>query len=476
MKKIKKTKIIATIGPSSSSSSIMEKMMIEGVDVFRINFSHAKHNEVKKTIKRIRDIDKKLSLNTAIIADLQGPKLRIGKMRKNSSFKTGDKITIDCKSQLVGSNKKLFVNYKNLAKDIKEGEKILLDDGKIILKALSTNKKDLINAEVIQGGEISSNKGFNLPNTKISLSPLTDKDIKDAVLAIKEHADWIALSFVRKKSDIENLLKIIDKNSEYRIPVIAKIEKPEALKNIDDIIKVSSGLMVARGDLGVELQSSEIPLIQKKLVAKAKKARIPVIIATQMMESMMESISPSRAEVNDVANSVMDGADAVMLSGETSVGKYPIEVIKTISSIINKVENSNLISLASKRPKDLKDKRYITKSICFSAAKMANNIKAKAISTLTNSGYTAFQISSWRPSTHILVFTSNRRLLNQLNLLWGVKAFFYDGFQSTDTTVDEINKIALDNKYLQKGDKVINLTSMPIDKKGMTNTLRISEI
>ena len=476
MRKIKKTKIIATIGPSSSSSSIMEKMILEGVDVFRINFSHAKHNEVKKTIKRIRDIDKKMSLNTAIIADLQGPKLRIGKMRKNSSFKIGDEITIDCKSQLVGSSKKLFVNYKDLAKDIKEGEKILLDDGKIILKALSTNKKDLINAEVIQGGEISSNKGFNLPNTKISLSPLTDKDIKDAVLAIKEHVDWIALSFVRKKSDIENLLKIIDKNSEYRIPVIAKIEKPEALKNIDDIIKVSSGLMVARGDLGVELQSSEIPLIQKRLVAKAKKARIPVIIATQMMESMMESISPSRAEVNDVANSVMDGADAVMLSGETSVGKYPIEVIKTISSIINKVENSNLISLASKRPKDQKSKRYITKSICFSAAKMANDIKAKAISTLTNSGYTAFQISSWRPSTNVLVFTSNRRMLTQLNLLWGVKAFFYDGFQSTDTTVDEINKIALDNKYLQKGDKVINLTSMPIDKKGMTNTLRISEI
>ena len=476
MKKIKKTKIIATIGPASSSSEIMEKMVTEGVDVFRINFSHAKHNEVKKIIKRVRDIDKKLSLNTAIIADLQGPKLRIGKMRKNSSLKLGDKITIDCKSQLVGSSKKLYVNYKNLAQDINEGEKILLDDGKIILKTLSTNKKDLINAEVVQGGEVSSNKGFNLPNTKVSLSPLTDKDVKDAILAIKENVDWLALSFVRKKGDIEDLIKIIDKNSDYKIPVIAKIEKPEALKNIDEIIKVSSGLMVARGDLGVELQSSEIPLIQKRLVAKAKKERIPVIIATQMMESMMNSMSPSRAEVNDVANSVMDGADAVMLSGETSVGEYPIEVIKTMASIINKVENSNLISLASKRPKDQKSKRYITKSICFSAAKMANDIKAKAISTLTNSGYTAFQISSWRPSTHILVFTSNRRILTQLNLLWGVKAFFYDGFQSTDSTVEEINKIALNNKYIQKGDKVINLTSMPIDKKGMTNTLRISEI
>ncbi|SUZ78706.1 uncharacterized protein METZ01_LOCUS31560 [marine metagenome] len=450
--------------------------MLEGVDVFRINFSHAKHNEVKKTIKLIREIDKKLSLNTAIIADLQGPKLRIGKMKKNSSFNEGDKITIDSKSQLVGNSKQLYVNYKNLAKDIKEGENILLDDGKIILKILSTNKKDLITAEVIQGGNIASNKGFNLPNTKISLSPLTEKDIEDAILAIKENVDWLALSFVRSKSDIEDLLKIIDQNSEYRIPVIAKIEKPEALKNIDEIIKVSSGLMVARGDLGVELQSSEIPLIQKKLVAKAKKARIPVIIATQMMESMMESMSPTRAEVNDVANSVMDGADAVMLSGETAVGKYPLEVITTISSIINKVENSNLISLANKRPKDKKSKRYITKSICFSAAKMANDIKAKAISTLTNSGYTAFQISSWRPSTHVLVFTSNKRILTQLNLLWGVKAFFYDGFESTDRTVEQINKIALDNKFLQKGDKVINLTSMPIDKKGMTNTLRISEI
>ena len=378
MKKIKKTKIIATIGPSSSSSKTMEQMMLGGVDVFRINFSHAKHNEVKKTIKLIREIDKKLSLNTAIIADLQGPKLRIGKMKKNSSFNKGDKITIDSKSQLVGNSKKLYVNYKNLAKDIKEGENILLDDGKIILKILSTNKRDLITAEVIQGGNIDSNKGFNLPNTKISLSPLTEKDIEDAILAIKEKVDWLALSFVRSKSDIEDLLKIIDQNSEYRIPVIAKIEKPEALKDIDKIIKVSSGLMVARGDLGVELESSEIPLIQKKLVAKAKKARIPVIIATQMMESMMENLSPTRAEVNDVANSVMDGADAVMLSGETSVGKYPLEVIKTISSIINKVENSNLISLANKRPKDQKSKRYITKSICFSAAKMANDIKAKA--------------------------------------------------------------------------------------------------
>ena len=475
MKKIKKTKIIATIGPSSSSSSVMEKMMIEGVDVFRINFSHAKHNEVKKIIKQIREIDNKLSLNTAIIADLQGPKLRIGRMRKNSSLKIGDEIAIDCKSQLIGNNKKLYVNYKDLAKDIKQGEKILIDDGKIILKVLNTNKKTQIIAEVIQGGEVKSNKGFNLPNTKISLSPLTDKDVKDAILAIKENVDWIALSFVRKRSDIESLVKIINKKSEYSIPVIAKIEKPEALKNIDEIIKVSSGLMVARGDLGVELQSSEIPLIQKKLVAKAKKSRIPVIIATQMMESMMESVTPSRAEVNDVANSIMDGADAVMLSAETSVGKHPTEVVTQISKIITSVEYSDMISVPESPPK-IKTNRYTTKFICYHAAQIANETKIAAITTLTHSGYTAFQVSSWRPHSNIIVFTSNKRILCRLNLLWGVKAFYYDRSVSTDKTIEEINNIVNKKGFAKKGDMVINLASMPVKESGMVNTLKISEI
>ena len=266
------------------------------------------------------------------------------------------------------------------------------------------------------------------------------------------------------------------KRQDHRIPVIAKIEKPEGVKNIDDIMKHASGIMVARGDLGVEINAAEIPLIQKKLVDKAKKARIPVIIATQMMESMMESINPNRAEVNDVANSVMDGADAVMLSGETSVGSHPIEVVQTISRIIAKVENSSLIALKHKHPRDYDSERFITKSVCYYAAKIANDTNAKAISTLTNSGYTAYQISSWRPKTHVLVFTSNKKILTQLNLLWGVKAFYYDGTESTDTTVEEINKIAVENSYLQKDDKVINLTSMPIDKKGMVNTLRVSKI
>jgi pyruvate kinase len=476
MKKLKKTKIIATLGPSTSSSGVIEKLVKEGVDVLRINFSHSSHEEAQVLIKEIRKINTNLNTNTSILADLQGPKLRIGEMSPDISLNVGSIIKIKTGKEFIGDDKVIFINYQTLPLDINKGEEILIDDGKIILKVTETNKKDQILAEVIQGGNVSSNKGFNLPNTSISQPALTDKDIKDAIFSAKQNVDWIALSFVRQESDIKSLIKLLEKNTDYRIPVIAKIEKPEGVKNIDAIMKYASGIMVARGDLGVEINAAEVPLIQKKLVDKAKKARIPVIIATQMMESMMESLNPNRAEVNDVANSVMDGADAVMLSGETSVGKHPIEVIKTISKIISKVENSNLISLKHKHPKDYDSDRFITKSVCYYAAKIANDTNAKAISTLTNSGYTAYQISSWRPKTHVLVFTSNSRILTQLNLLWGVKAFYYDSTESTDKTVEEINKIAVDNEYLQKNEKVINLTSMPIHEKGMVNTVRVTKI
>jgi len=476
MKKIKKTKIIATLGPATSSNDIIKKIIKEGVDVLRINFSHSSHDEAEALIKEIRKINSELNINTSILADLQGPKLRIGEIIQGTSLIVGSELKIKTGKEFIGDNKVIFVNYESLPKDIVEGEKILIDDGKIILKVTGTNKKDQIKTEVIQGGEISSNKGFNLPNTNISQPALTDKDIEDAIFSAKQNVDWIALSFARHASDVKSLIKLIEKNTDHRIPVIAKIEKPEGVKNIDEIMKYASGIMVARGDLGVEIDAAEVPLIQKKLVYKAKKARIPVIIATQMMESMMESLNPNRAEVNDVANSVMDGADAVMLSGETSVGEHPVEVIQTISKIIGKVENSSLISLKHKHPTDYDSDRFITKSICYYAAKIANDTNAKAISTLTNSGYTAYQISSWRPRTHVLVFTSNKRILTQLNLLWGVKAFYYDGTESTDKTVEEINKIAFDHNYLQKNEKVINLTAMPIHEKGMVNTVRISKI
>ena len=476
MKKIKKTKIIATLGPATSSTDVIKKIIKEGVDVLRINFSHSSHDEAEALIKEIRKINSELNTNTSILADLQGPKLRIGEIIKGTSLNVGSELKIKTGKEFVGDNKVIFVNYESLPKDIVEGERILIDDGKIILKVTGTNKKDQIKAEVIQGGEVSSSKGFNLPNTNISQPALTDKDIEDAIFSAKQNVDWIALSFVRHASDVKSLIKLIEKNTDHRIPVIAKIEKPEGVKNIDEIMKYASGIMVARGDLGVEIDAAEVPLIQKKLVYKAKKARIPVIIATQMMESMMESLNPNRAEVNDVANSVMDGADAVMLSGETSVGEHPVEVVQAISKIIGKVENSSLISLKHKHPTDYDSDRFITKSICYYAAKIANDTNAKAISTLTNSGYTAYQISSWRPRTHVLVFTSNKRILTQLNLLWGVKAFYYDGTESTDKTVEEINKIAFDHNYLQKNEKVINLTAMPIHEKGMVNTVRISKI
>ena len=476
MKRLKKTKIIATLGPSTSTFESIENLIKEGVDVLRINFSHSTHKEAEFLIKSIREINHSMSTNIAILADLQGPKLRIGEVDKNTQLSDGDKVLIKTDKGFKGNEKKLYLNYQNLGEDIKKNEKILIDDGKIILKVLNINNKNEVLTEVIQGGELSSNKGFNLPNTFLSQPALTDKDIDDAIFSAKHNVDWIALSFVRKGSDIKSLVKLLEKNTDHRIPVIAKIEKPEGVKNIDEIMKYASGIMVARGDLGVEINAAEVPLIQKKIVNKAKKARIPVIIATQMMESMMKSLNPNRAEVNDVANSIMDGADAVMLSGETSMGDHPIEVIRTISRIIGRVENSELISLKHKHPSDYESDRFITKSVCYYAAKIANDTKAKAISTLTNSGYTAYQISSWRPKTHVLVFTSNKRILTQLNLLWGVKAFYYNGTESTDRTIEEINKLAVDNNLLQKDDKVVNLTSMPIEKKGMVNTVRVSKI
>ena len=476
MKRLKKTKIIATLGPSTSTFESIENLIKEGVDVLRINFSHSTHKEAEFLIKSIREINHSMSTNIAILADLQGPKLRIGEVDKNTQLSDGDKVLIKTDKGFKGNEKKLYLNYQNLGEDIKKNEKILIDDGKIILKVLNINNKNEVLTEVMQGGELSSNKGFNLPNTFLSQPALTDKDIDDAIFSAKHNVDWIALSFVRKGSDIKSLVKLLEKNTDHRIPVIAKIEKPDGVKNIDEIMKYASGIMVARGDLGVEINAAEVPLIQKKLVNKAKKARIPVIIATQMMESMMKSLNPNRAEVNDVANSIMDGADAVMLSGETSMGDHPIEVIRTISRIIGRVENSELISLKHKHPSDYESDRFITKSVCYYAAKIANDTKAKAISTLTNSGYTAYQISSWRPKTHVLVFTSNKRILTQLNLLWGVKAFYYNGTESTDRTIEEINKLAVDNNLLQKDDKVVNLTSMPIEKKGMVNTVRVSKI
>tara|TARA_B100000886_G_scaffold200036_1_gene138006 strand:- start:225 stop:1652 length:1428 start_codon:yes stop_codon:yes gene_type:complete len=475
MDTIKKTKIVATLGPATSTKKVIEKMILAGVNVFRVNFSHADYNNVRKRIEMIRKVDKKLNTNTAILGDLQGPKLRVGIIKEGAKVNQGNRVLFSTDNPFIGNAKKAYMNYQNFPKDVSKGERILLDDGKLIFEVTKTNNKNEVEAVVIQGGTLKSNKGVNLPNTKISLPALTKKDIEDAKFIFTQDIDWIALSFVRSSQDLIDLKKLMSENTNRKIPIISKIEKPEAIENIDKIIAYSDGLMVARGDLGVEVPAQEVPLIQKRLVLLAKTARIPIIIATQMMESMIDSLTPTRAEVNDVANSVMDGADAVMLSGETSVGKYPVDVINNMSDILTAVENSELIEVPH-TPPNIRTKRFITKSICYHAAHLANDIEAKAICTLTNSGYTAYQISAWRPQAHVLVYTSNRRILNQLNLLWGVKAFYYNNLNSTDKTVEEINQIALDKGYVEKEDMLVNLTAMPIETKGMVNTLRVSVI
>ncbi|MCR9263719.1 MAG: pyruvate kinase [Flavobacteriaceae bacterium] len=471
----KKTKIVATLGPATSTKETLKAMIEAGVDVFRINFSHASYDDVTERINMIRELNEELEVHTSILADLQGPKLRVGVMGGEAVVVPGDEVTFATGEPFEGTAQRVYMNYQSFPQDVKPGERILLDDGKLIFEVKSTNGKDEVTATVIQGGPLKSKKGVNLPNTNISLPALTKKDIKDAIYAIEHKVDWIALSFVRHSQDLIDLQDLISKHTDHKIPIIAKIEKPEAVENIDKIVAYCDGLMVARGDLGVEVPAQEVPLIQKKLVLQAKKARIPVIIATQMMETMITSLTPTRAEVNDVANSVMDGADAVMLSGETSVGNYPVQVIEKMASILTSVENSDLIKVPQ-TPPHIRTKRYITKSVCYHAALMANEIQAKAISTLTNSGYTAFQISAWRPSAHILVFTSNKRILTQLNLLWGVKAFYYDRFVSTDETIEDVNRIACKKGFLDVGDMLISLAAMPIKDKGMVNTLRVSEI
>jgi len=475
MQERKKTKILATLGPATASKEVLKKMMLAGADVFRINFSHADYDAVRERVEMIRELNEELGRNTGILADLQGPKLRVGVMEDGIEVAPGDRIAFKTGEKFVGNKEAVYMTYPEFPRDVKPGERVLLDDGKLIFRVVETNGTDTVVAEVEQGGPLKSKKGVNLPNTNISLPALTSKDIEDAIFAISLQVDWLALSFVRHAQDIKDLQQLIAKYSDYKIPIISKIEKPEAITNIDEIVALSDGIMVARGDLGVEVPAEEVPLLQKQLVLKSKEARIPVVIATQMMETMMDSLTPTRAEVNDVGNSVMDGADAVMLSGETSVGQYPVEVVAKMASIIRAVENVDTFCAQTKLSL-IRTNRFVSKAVCHHAALLANEVEAKTIMTLTNSGYTAFQVSSWRPRSFILAFTDNRRILGRLNLLWGVYAHYYDGYASTDETIEDIINIAKENEYLKKGDMTITLTSMPIEKKGMVNSLRVTEV
>ncbi len=469
---MKKTKIVATLGPASSGKDTLRQMMLAGLNVCRLNFSHGAYADHAACVTTIRELNEELGLNVAILADLQGPKIRTNDMENNGVLLVvGSEIKV-LVEKVVGNAERFSINYPQLPKDVSVGERILLDDGKIMLEVLETNKTTEIRCKIIQGGILSSKKGVNFPNTKISLPSLTEKDQEDLEFALDQEVDWIGLSFVRSAKDIIELKQRIAKRG-AKAKVIAKIEKPEALENIDDIIEESDGLMVARGDLGVEIPFQKVPLIQKMLINKCVHKAKPIIVATQMMESMISSMSPTRAEVNDVANAVLDGTDAVMLSGETSVGQYPVEVIKTMSNIIKEMETHDGIYNKEELPERDQD-RFISDSICFNACRLSQRVAAKAIITMSFSGYTAYKIASQRPNTDIFVFTSNRSILTQLNLVWGVKAFYYNKHISTDHTIADIKYIMKTEGYLAQGDLVINIASIPLEDMGGSNMLKLS--
>lgn len=468
------TKIVATLGPASWHKEVMVEMIRAGVNVFRVNFSHGDHDTHRRTIKLVKEINEEYNFKTAVLADLQGPKLRIGDVEEGVIINEGDTLTFTTE-KLVGDAVRVYINYKQFPSDVKTGEHILLDDGKLICEVLETHGKNTVITKVVQGGPLKSKKGVNLPNTKVSLPCLTKKDLEDVVVAMEEDVEWIGLSFVRDVKDVAELRKIIeDFGSSAKI--VSKIEKPEAVVDIDNIIHATDAIMVARGDLGVEIPYSSVPMVQKMIVQKCHIKAKPVIIATQMMETMIDNQSPTRAEVNDVANSVCDGADAVMLSGESSVGKYPIKVVETMASIVSHVESTFDVKPNMENPPNLKNERFITKVICYNAAKIADQVGASAILTMTFSGYTALKIAGHRPKTKIIVFTANRQIMNQMSLVWGVEAFYYDNMESTDQSFKDIERILKESGYVEAGDLVVKIASMPIEEKGFTNMLKISTI
>ncbi|HMN06115.1 MAG TPA: pyruvate kinase [Flavobacteriales bacterium] len=469
-----KTKIVATLGPASSSREVLREMLINGVDVCRLNFSHGKYDFYKEVVATIRSLNEELGINTAILADLQGPKLRVGEMAEGPiELKEGSELVITT-DPVKGVPGLVSTSYAQFPQDVKAGEIVLLDDGKLRLEVKHTDGKKQVTTTVLSGGMLSSNKGINLPYTKVSLPCLTPKDLEDLSFALSQGVDWIGLSFVRSARDIIELKQRI-KEEGGTARVVAKIEKPEAIQEIDEIIQETDALMVARGDLGVEMPMEQVPLLQKDIIKRCLRHNRPVIVATQMMESMIQNSTPTRAEVNDVANAVLDHADAVMLSAETSVGKYPVEVVKAMNRILVEMENSEEMYNVPEPPLD-KGGRMISDTICMASVRMAAAIDIKAIVTMTHSGYTAFKISSMRPKAHVFAFTSNRRILTMLNLVWGVRAEYYDKTVSTDHTIADIKRILRSKNFVGQGDLVASIASMPIAEQGMANMVRLSEV
>ena len=465
-----KTKIIATIGPSSSDINILKEMIIAGVDVVRLNFSHGEKEFHKQIIKNVRKISEELQAPICILQDLQGPKIRVGEILNDSiELKDNEELKIVSKN-VVGDSRVISID-NDVLYDIKSNERILIDDGKIELRVISSSKNEVL-TKIIRGGILLPRKGINFPESNISVSSITEKDIEDLHFGLDNDVDWIALSFVRSEKDIKLLRKLIrERRKETRI--IAKIEKPQAIKNIDKIIKASDGLMVARGDLGVEMPMESVPIYQKKIVDKCNKAYKPVIIATQMLESMVEQKTPTRAESNDVANAVLDGADAVMLSAESATGNYPIIAVKSMEKIISSVERSTSeIYYNFEKNKYLKDR--VNESLITAACRLSKQINAKAIVSMTKSGFTAFRVSGNRPKAKIFIVTNDKNLGNIMNIVWGIRCIFYNKTENIDLTLENIENILVENNHLKKDDKYIVTASMPEHWEGHTNMMKVN--
>ncbi|TAG10004.1 MAG: pyruvate kinase [Sphingobacteriia bacterium] len=471
-----RTKIVATVGPACDTYDKLLDLVKAGVNVFRLNFSHGNHEDKLAIIEHIRNINLTQPYNISILADLQGPKLRVGDIANNALQLDIDDILTFTNEKCVGTKEKIYVSYPNLAGDVVLGNIILIDDGKIEVRVVGIEKNGDVKVRVTLGGILSSKKGLNLPDTKISLPALTEKDLIDLEFIIEQKCDWVALSFVRSVKDIVILRsKLDEKNSKTKI--IAKIEKPEALVNIRDIIVESDAIMVARGDLGVELPVEQIPLIQKELIRKCIHRAKPVIVATQMMESMIDRVKPNRSEITDVANAVLEGADAVMLSGETAAGNHPTLVVETMRKIIAEVEKKEY---RYNRSEDLKPQphspSFHSDAMCYNACKIAEDVEASALIGMTQSGYTAFMLSSYRPSSPLFIFTKEKTLVNQLSLSWGVRAFHYSEEESIDDIVKDQIDILKERGFIQVGDVVVNTGSTPIDLHLPTNLIKLTKV
>lgn len=469
-----KTKLIATIGPASKSYDVLFELIQCGVDVCRINFSHGTHADHLEVIQNIRKINAENNSHVAILGDLQGPKIRLGNILAGQIEIVDGQSIIMTSESVESTSEKLSITYPELADDVQPGERLLIDDGKLELHCIEKLNSKEIRCKVISGGTVKPRKGVNLPDTKISQASMTEKDHEDLKFALENDLEWIALSFVRTADEIIALKKLI-KDFKQDTKVIAKIEKPEALTNINEIIEVTDAIMVARGDLGVEVPIEKLPFIQKDLVRKCVRRSKPVIIATHIMESMIEEASPTRAEVNDVANSMLDGADALMLSAETASGKHPVKVVQLITRIMKEMEDKDHIYNKHQQPHP-NSKTFLSDAICYNACKIAEDVQAKAIIGMTRSGYTAYMTSSYRPKADIFIFSDKKKMLQTMSLLFGVRTLYYNKFVSTDETILDLHEILKQKGLLNEGDIVINLASMPIQKEGRTNMLKISKV